>query len=70
MAGMAGLEPTTPESKSDVLPLHHTPSFGGVEDGNRTHRLQGLSLLRLPIAPLRHNSVYKAHKIDSKSISF
>ena len=45
MAGIAGLEPTIPESKSSVLPLHYIPSqiqailwkwFYGVGKGIRT----------------------------------
>ena len=37
MAGVAGLEPTMPESKSGALPLGDTPMWGGRWDSNPRH---------------------------------
>jgi len=43
MAGVVGIEPTLSESKSDMLPLHNTPTEFGSDGRTRTddlHRMK------------------------------
>jgi hypothetical protein len=54
MAGARGIEPRSPESKSDALPLCYTPlKFGGSGE-IRTHCLPVMSRLPIPLMLQTH----------------
>ena len=57
MAGIAGFEPTMPESESGALPLGDIPlwELNGVNDGTRTHDNQNHNLALYQLNYVHHN---------------